>query len=157
MILSRSEPLVNLWALALVSSCGGGVRSGARGKIWRARSPAVTHWTCRAQTHRSATDRPAPGARGGFLLGAVSDSHCSQMGGLAQWRLTDPENRHYLQSPYYFMCCSLYDATEDRPVPVAPSTALAGTLVSSLHRLKDVDNSGKCYCSQPRAALHWGG
>ncbi|KAJ5138810.1 Velvet factor [Penicillium bovifimosum] len=49
--------------------------------------------------------------------------------------------QHYLQSPYYFMCCSLYDATEDRPVPVAPSTALAGTLVSSLHRLKDVDNS----------------
>ncbi|OQE96785.1 hypothetical protein PENNAL_c0001G05325 [Penicillium nalgiovense] len=49
--------------------------------------------------------------------------------------------QHYLQSPYYFMCCSLYDATEERPVPVAPSTALAGTLVSSLHRLKDVDNS----------------
>ncbi|KAJ5160857.1 Spore development regulator vosA, partial [Penicillium canariense] len=49
--------------------------------------------------------------------------------------------QHYLQSPYYFMCCSLYDASEDRPVPVAPSTALAGTLVSSLHRLKDVDNS----------------
>ncbi|KAJ5172408.1 Velvet factor [Penicillium capsulatum] len=49
--------------------------------------------------------------------------------------------QHYLQSPYYFMCCSLYDATDDRPVPVAPSTALAGTLVSSLHRLKDLDNS----------------
>lgn len=41
------------------------------------------------------------------------------------------------------MCCSLYDAVEDRPVPVAPSTALAGTLVSSLHRLKDVDNNGR--------------
>lgn len=41
------------------------------------------------------------------------------------------------------MCCSLYDVLEDRPVPVAPSTALAGTLVSSLHRLKDVDNNGK--------------
>lgn len=54
-----------------------------------------------------------------------------------------PRTRHYLQSPYYFMCCSLYDATDDRPVPVVPSTALAGTLVSSLHRLKDVDNSGK--------------
>lgn len=40
------------------------------------------------------------------------------------------------------MCCSLYDASEDQPVPVAPSTALAGTLVSSLHRLKDVDNNG---------------
>ncbi|KAJ5101668.1 Velvet factor [Penicillium alfredii] len=49
--------------------------------------------------------------------------------------------QHYLQSPYYFMCCSLYDASEDRAVPVSPSTALAGTLVSSLHRLKDVDNS----------------
>ncbi|KAJ5349604.1 Velvet factor [Penicillium brevicompactum] len=49
--------------------------------------------------------------------------------------------QHYLQSPYYFLCCSLYDPTEDRPVPVAPSTALAGTLVSSLHRLKDTDNS----------------
>lgn len=57
--------------------------------------------------------------------------------------VTNPAPRHYLQSPYYFMCCSLYDASEDRPVPVAPSTALAGTLVSSLHRLKDVDNSGK--------------
>ncbi|KAI2812467.1 hypothetical protein CBS115989_10417 [Aspergillus niger] len=49
--------------------------------------------------------------------------------------------QHYLQSPYYFMCCSLYDASEDNPVPVAPSTALTGTLVSSLHRLKDVDNT----------------
>jgi hypothetical protein len=52
-------------------------------------------------------------------------------------------SRHYLQSPYYFMCCSLYDANEDQPVPVPPATALAGTLVSSLHRLKDVDNNGK--------------
>ncbi|ODM23229.1 hypothetical protein SI65_00818 [Aspergillus cristatus] len=49
--------------------------------------------------------------------------------------------QHYLQSPYYFMCCSLWDATEDQAVPVPPSTALAGTLVSSLHRLKDVDNN----------------
>ncbi|KAF9888098.1 hypothetical protein FE257_009234 [Aspergillus nanangensis] len=49
--------------------------------------------------------------------------------------------QHYLQSPYYFMCCSLYDAAEDNPVAVSPSTALTGTLVSSLHRLKDVDNS----------------
>lgn len=48
--------------------------------------------------------------------------------------------QHYLQSPYFFMCCSLYDATEDRPAPYPPSQALAGTLVSSLYRLKDVDN-----------------
>ena len=57
-------------------------------------------------------------------------------------KLMLPKYRHYLQSPYYFMCCSLYDATEDRPAPVQPSTALAGTLVSSLHRLKDIDNAG---------------
>ncbi|PWY87641.1 hypothetical protein BO70DRAFT_385899 [Aspergillus heteromorphus CBS 117.55] len=50
-------------------------------------------------------------------------------------------SQHYLQSPYYFMCCSLYDASDDNPVPISPSTALTGTLVSSLHRLKDVDNS----------------
>ncbi|KAE8392073.1 velvet factor-domain-containing protein [Aspergillus alliaceus] len=49
--------------------------------------------------------------------------------------------QHYLQSPYYFMCCSLFDPADDVPVTVPPSTALTGTLVSSLHRLKDVDNS----------------
>ncbi|BAE55302.1 velvet factor-domain-containing protein [Aspergillus flavus] len=49
--------------------------------------------------------------------------------------------QHYLQSPYYFMCCSLFDPLNDVPVPVPPSTALTGTLVSSLHRLKDEDNS----------------
>ena len=40
------------------------------------------------------------------------------------------------------MCCSLFDPSDDVPVPVPPSTALTGTLVSSLHRLKDVDNTG---------------
>ncbi|KAJ6155156.1 hypothetical protein N7470_005722 [Penicillium chermesinum] len=35
----------------------------------------------------------------------------------------------------------LYEANEDQQVSVPPSQALAGTLVSSLHRLKDVDNT----------------
>ncbi|KAL4764083.1 protein vosA [Aspergillus foveolatus] len=35
----------------------------------------------------------------------------------------------------------LYDAQEDAPASIPPSTALTGTLVSSLHRLKDVDNT----------------
>ena len=63
-------------------------------------------------------------------------------------------NRNYLQSPYFFMCCNLCDANLDRPgqisaglqgddVNTATQSALAGTLVSSLHRLKDVDNTGK--------------
>ncbi|KAL1868818.1 hypothetical protein Plec18167_008123 [Paecilomyces lecythidis] len=49
--------------------------------------------------------------------------------------------QNYLQNPHYFMCVSLYDAAEGHPSPIRPSTALAGTLVSSLHRLKDVDNT----------------
>ena len=51
------------------------------------------------------------------------------------------------------MCCNLCDANLDRPgqlaaahqgddLDTATQSALAGTLVSSLHRLKDVDNTG---------------
>lgn len=54
--------------------------------------------------------------------------------------------RNYLQSPYYFMCTNLYNSTHDTPSPIPPHQALAGTLVSSLHRLKDIDNSGNLLC-----------
>ncbi|THC95920.1 hypothetical protein EYZ11_004606 [Aspergillus tanneri] len=55
-------------------------------------------------------------------------------------------SEHYLLSPYYFMCCSLYKVSEDSQVaPVPPSTTLAGTLVSSLYRIRDVDNSNRGY------------
>ena len=40
------------------------------------------------------------------------------------------------------MCCNLYSAAHDEPTLFPPHHALAGTLVSSLHRLKDIDNSG---------------
>ncbi|PWW74534.1 hypothetical protein C7212DRAFT_358792 [Tuber magnatum] len=53
---------------------------------------------------------------------------------------TDPA-QNYLQSPYYFMCTNLYSSMVDSPSPIPPHQALAGTLVSSLHRLKDIDNS----------------
>jgi len=33
----------------------------------------------------------------------------------------------------------------DSPSPIPPHQALAGTLVSSLHRLKDIDNSGNFF------------
>ncbi|KAF4624734.1 hypothetical protein G7Y89_g13435 [Cudoniella acicularis] len=53
---------------------------------------------------------------------------------------SDP-NQNYLQSPYFFMSCSLVGPSEGT-LPQGPlGTALAGTLVSSLHRLKDTDNS----------------
>jgi hypothetical protein len=51
------------------------------------------------------------------------------------------------------MCCNLCDADLNRPgqlsaalqgedSEVASQAALVGTLVSSLHRLKDIDNTG---------------
>ncbi|KAF2020747.1 hypothetical protein BU24DRAFT_7915 [Aaosphaeria arxii CBS 175.79] len=51
---------------------------------------------------------------------------------------TDPP-RHYLQSPYLFMCASLWEAERDQAYDTATSS-LSGSLVSSLHRLKDTDN-----------------
>ena len=44
------------------------------------------------------------------------------------------------------MCCNLCDAAHEPPAQYASQTALAGTLVSSLHRLKDVDNTGIILC-----------
>ncbi|KAF9181441.1 hypothetical protein BGZ51_005433 [Haplosporangium sp. Z 767] len=64
---------------------------------------------------------------------------------IVQIKLTDPRtdrNKDYLQSPYLFMCCNLVHANDPTGEIVAPAhRALAGTVVSSLNRLKDVDNS----------------
>ncbi|KAL6717558.1 hypothetical protein ACLMJK_005473 [Lecanora helva] len=75
---------------------------------------------------------------------------------IVQLRIKDPEDpaQNYLQSPYFFMVVNLQDANSDRSEQLAAAhqgedidtssqSALAGTLVSSLHRLKDVDNTGK--------------
>ena len=58
---------------------------------------------------------------------------CSKNGG------ADINPRNFLQSPYYMCICTLWDAEEDKP---ASDPTLVGTLVSSLHRLKDTDNTG---------------
>lgn len=50
----------------------------------------------------------------------------------------DPQ-KNYLQNPYLFMIVSLYKA--DRDEPLSGSDSLTGTLSSSLHRLKDLDNT----------------
>nr|ARH19412.1 VosA [Curvularia lunata] len=52
---------------------------------------------------------------------------------------TDP-NQQFLQNPYLFVSVSLYKHDKDEPIEGTPSDTMAGTLVSSLHRLKDVDN-----------------
>ncbi|KAH7419064.1 velvet factor-domain-containing protein [Cadophora sp. MPI-SDFR-AT-0126] len=51
--------------------------------------------------------------------------------------------QNYLQSPYFFMSCSLLPESDLAQLPTATGSlgsTLAGTLVSSLHRLKDTDN-----------------
>ncbi|KAF9110639.1 hypothetical protein BGX27_006060 [Mortierella sp. AM989] len=64
---------------------------------------------------------------------------------IVQIKLADPtsdRNKDYLQSPYLFMCCNIVHANDPNGEIVAPAhRALAGTVVSSLNRLKDVDNS----------------
>ncbi|KAF3034580.1 hypothetical protein E8E12_001925 [Didymella heteroderae] len=49
----------------------------------------------------------------------------------------DPQ-KNFLQNPYLFMQVSLYKSDRDEPLP--GREALAGTLTSSLHRLKDTNN-----------------
>ena len=51
--------------------------------------------------------------------------------------------RNWLQNPYYFVCCSLINEDPTKPPRNKGDTGLSGTLVSSLHRLKDLDNTGK--------------
>ncbi|KAL0256455.1 hypothetical protein SLS55_008850 [Diplodia seriata] len=51
----------------------------------------------------------------------------------------DPQG-HYMQSPYLIMIADLWHPEENE---ANPEKALSGTICSSLHRLKDVDNKGK--------------
>jgi hypothetical protein len=51
----------------------------------------------------------------------------------------DPQGQ-YLQNPYIFVCASLYKPDKDEPIDGNVSKSMSGTLVSSLHRLKDMSN-----------------
>ncbi|KAG0827073.1 hypothetical protein G6F19_008973 [Rhizopus arrhizus] len=55
---------------------------------------------------------------------------------------TEEELKKCLQSPFYFMVANL--VTEQSPETLLMPTQdyLSGTTVSSLHRLRDLDNSG---------------
>ncbi|CAB4383316.1 uncharacterized protein OCT59_009568 [Rhizophagus irregularis] len=50
------------------------------------------------------------------------------------------EAQNFLQSPYYFMCANLVHPTDSGESFTVSSRYLAGTVVSSLHKLKDIDN-----------------
>lgn len=84
------------------------------------------------KARRPASDRPGCDQKP-FRPHAVSTLRCA-----AGPRLIC--NRHFLQSPYLFMCASLWHPDSDEPWRSPPSKTLAGSVVSSLHRLKDIDN-----------------
>ncbi|CAG8528944.1 8816_t:CDS:2 [Acaulospora morrowiae] len=50
------------------------------------------------------------------------------------------EAQNFLQSPYYFMCANLMHHSGNSDLAIS-SQCLAGTVVSSLHKLKDIDNT----------------
>lgn len=56
--------------------------------------------------------------------------------------IADIEERQFLQSPYLFMICHL-EPGEPAISAQEAREALTGSISSSLHRLKDVDNEGK--------------
>lgn len=58
---------------------------------------------------------------------------------ILQLRCTGGQSQHFLQSPYFFCSCALAPENENSPNP-APNS-IVGNLVSSLHKLKDSDNS----------------
>lgn len=54
-------------------------------------------------------------------------------------------HRNFLSSPYYFMCVTLHDTHKGETSTHSRNADLAGTLVSSLHRVKDTENNGGCW------------
>ncbi|CAO1605375.1 hypothetical protein XANCAGTX0491_008894 [Xanthoria calcicola] len=61
---------------------------------------------------------------------------------IVQLHIRDPTDpaQNYLQSPYLFMYVNLEPGSDDDAAKLDTQDYLSGTMVSSLHRLKDVDN-----------------
>ncbi|KAK9484162.1 velvet factor-domain-containing protein [Lipomyces starkeyi] len=69
---------------------------------------------------------------------ALADRKAVDPPPIIQLTVTDGDShREWLQSPFFFMCANLYDPIVDTPITRPPSETLAGTLVSSLHRVRD--------------------
>ena len=56
--------------------------------------------------------------------------------------IANGNHSNYLQSPHLFVCADHRLCTATEPEATVGSNMLAGTTVSSLHRLKDIDNAG---------------
>ncbi|KAK9432105.1 velvet factor, partial [Lipomyces doorenjongii] len=69
---------------------------------------------------------------------ALADRKAVDPPPIIQLTVSDGDShREWLQSPFFFMCANLYDPVVDTPIARPPSETLAGTLVSSLHRVRD--------------------
>ncbi|KAK9373162.1 velvet factor-domain-containing protein [Lipomyces chichibuensis] len=69
---------------------------------------------------------------------ALADRKAVDPPPIIQLTISDGDShREWLQSPFFFMCANLYDPVVDTPITRPPSETLAGTLVSSLHRVRD--------------------
>lgn len=66
---------------------------------------------------------------------------------IIEMKMKDYPNQYpmYMQNPGVFMCVSLYRADRDEAYGTTIGEALAGTLVSSMHRLKDTTNQESAF------------
>ncbi|KAI9745497.1 MAG: hypothetical protein M1818_001031 [Claussenomyces sp. TS43310] len=84
-------------------------------------------------------------AHGKVFVGKEKDRKPVDPPPIIELRIRGADRRNpdqsFLQSPYYFVSCSLLDdgTNPSQSQRVDAKNALAGTLVSSLHRLKDTD------------------
>ena len=66
------------------------------------------------------------------------------------------DHSNYLQSPHFLVCADPNLCTTTEPPTQTPvNNALAGSTVSSLHKLKDIDNSGTFPWSTSRGWADW--
>jgi len=96
----------------------------------------LTRTCARSQTNRSSSHCAAESARG---QGSYTVSKPLRRG-TSHAKLLQSQ---FLQSPYLFMMCHL-EPDDSSISEQEAKEALTGSISSSLHRLKDVDNQGEC-------------
>jgi hypothetical protein len=134
------------------------IRSGASFSIVRENLFAY------CETFRSQTNRPAthltyvtghswPGRR---TVCVITWQNCTEKGNNAKRLFKTGVNnfnfsitaflfRYHTQSPHYFMCANLVHPHDHSRLYLPVQDYLTGTITSSLHRLKDIDNTGKSF------------
>lgn len=100
-------------------------------------SAELTSSSCSTQAGRSTANYPAPSQ-------LTRGSRSVRLPLLNITAVANDLYRHFLQSPYLFMCASLYQHPGEQPKS-EDNKDLVGTLASSLHRLKDTNDTGMLF------------